>query len=202
MRVLVLSFLTLSVAGLASSQPAPTTPRARPLAAGLTSDEARKVQRRLKDYAVGLRLHAVRAEALRQAGLSRDNDALEAVVATATLTAGPVHVGFLQPVSPAVATSDPGLAATNRSMLRARLGREPSPAELESERRAFDARIAQVNRALARQRPQIARAVRRDGAFSSELDASILGVRPTDPHARSAEAQEGIRALMQMLLTR
>lgn len=67
---------------------------------------------------------------------------------------------------------------------------------------AFDARIAQLNRSLADKRVEIAKAVKRDGVIPREIEASVLGVAPADAQKNSLTAQEGFRALFQMLLSR
>ena len=85
--------------------------------------------------------------------------------------------------------------------MRARLGRDPSPAEVNAELRAFDAQIAQLNQALADMRPAIVKSVKSTGVFPRALETRALGVAPADPQVGSAPAQEGFRVLFQHLLS-
>jgi hypothetical protein len=172
-----------------------------PVGSLLTPELTPTLKQRLEGYRAYHQKAAPRASALRDAGLSAEVDAVERTKTTAG-GLGPVHVGRLRPVESAAAGDvDPGLAYATRQALAARLGREPTRSELNTELRAFDARIAQVNQSLADKRQKIAEAVKRDGIFPRAVDAAVLGVAPADPQANSPEARNGMRALLQILLT-
>lgn len=139
---------------------------------------------------------------LNNAGLSSVNDAVEHAAQTPSGNFAPLHVGLWRPRAPSSQdTVDPGLAESSRLVLRARLGRDPTSAELAAELKTFDDRVARVNRSLAGMRPRIADAVKRTGVFPRSLEAGVLEVAPADPQAGSAAASEGFRRLFQTLLT-
>ena len=62
--------------------------------------------------------------------------------------------------------------------------------------------MVQINRSLDGQRPQIATALKADGAFPRALEAAALGVGPAAADANAAQARDGLRALLQPLLAR
>jgi hypothetical protein len=194
------TFLFLATAAQASAQPPIDRARAASPAPPLTAEQAQKIERRLRAYTASVSAAGLRVESLRARGLSRENDAVEALRSAGT--GGPAHVGLLEVRPPAGRAADPGLVDAQRRALRARLGRDPSAAELNAERRAFDARIVQINRTLVARRAEIAGAVQRDRAFPRALEASLLGLKSPDPQLRSPEAREGMRALLQSLLLR
>jgi hypothetical protein len=179
--------------------PVPTSPALPPL----TAESALRAKQRLEAYMAYQADVALRPSALREAGLSAENDAVEHTTSTPVGTVGPSYVGLLIARPPTGKdVVDPGLATVSRVALRARLGRDPTTAELTTELRAFDARVAQLNQSLAVMRPQIAKAIKDTGNFPRSLEASALGVAPADPQASSAAASEGFRAVFQTLLTR
>lgn len=187
---------------LLRAPPVNEPPTVDPTVPPLTADSARIVRQRLEAYVDELAGAAPELNTLTAAGLSGENDAVECPSPTPAGMVGPSYVGLLQsrsPTSPEVV--DPGLAATSRVVLRAKLGREPTEAELNDDLQAFDQRVANVNQALADMRPRIADAIKRTGRFPRSLEAGVLGVAPTDPEAGSASAAEGFRAFFQNLLT-
>lgn len=215
MRVFILSLPLLGF-GIAVAQPlTPATPGApptsivvappvpgMPVAPPLTHNAVSRITQRLEAYLAHQRATAPRTEALRAAGLSADNDVVEQSTRTPALPIGVVHIGRLSKPSASAAAVDPGVADVARSTLRARLGRNPSVAELNAELRVFDARIGEVNRSLVEMRPQIAAALKADGAFPRKLEAAALRVAPAAADTNAPQAREGVRALFQPLLER
>jgi hypothetical protein len=169
----------------------------------LTADSARIARQRLETYLDDLGDVAPKLNTLTAAGLSKENDAVERPTSTPAGMVGPSYVALgRKSRSPASKDAvDPGLAETSRVVLRARLGREPTAAELNADLQAFDRRVANVNQALAEMRPRIADTMKRTGRFPRSLEAGVLGVTPADPQAGSAAAAEGFRRLFQTLLT-
>jgi hypothetical protein len=169
----------------------------------LTADSARILRQRLETYLDDLVSVAPRLDTLTAVGLSKENDAVERPTSTPAGMVGPSYVALARKSrSPASKEAvDPGLAAIGRVVLRARLGREPTEAELNADLQAFDRRVANANQALAGMRPRIADAMKRTGRFPRSLEAGVLGVAPADPATGSAAAAEGFRRLFQTLLT-
>ncbi|HEY7494062.1 MAG TPA: hypothetical protein VIH59_23540 [Candidatus Tectomicrobia bacterium] len=168
----------------------------------LTVDSALLVKQRLEAYSAYQAQVAPRSSVLREAGLSAEHDAVEHTTPTSIGPVGPAYVARLLPRAPTSKEAvDPGLADVSRLVVRARLGRNPTAAEVQAELRAFDAQITQLNQSLANMRPQIAKEVKSTGVFPRALEAGVLGVAPTDPQAGSTQAQEGFRVLWQNLLS-
>ena len=132
----------------------------------LTVASALLVTQQLEAYSAYQANVAPPSSVLRDAGLSAENDVVEHTTPTPFGPRGPAHVAPLVPRAPASKGAvDPGLAEVSRLVMRARLGRDPSPAEVNAELRAFDARIAQLNQALADMRPAIVKSVKSTGAI-------------------------------------
>jgi hypothetical protein len=216
MRTLIFS-LSLLGAGVAVAQTfTPATPGVpsapivvappvpgMPVAPPLTPQAASRITQRFDAYLELQRATAASAAALRAAGLSAENDAVEQATLRPALPVGVTHIGRLSRPSTASASAvDPGVADVARSTLRARLGRDPSRIELDAELRTFDVRIGEVNRSLVALRPQIAAALKTDGAFPRALEAAALGVAPAAVDVNAVQAREGVRALVQPLLSR
>jgi hypothetical protein len=169
----------------------------------LTPAAALAIRQRLEAYSTYQAQVAPRPSALREAGLSADNDAVAQTTTTPMGAVGPAHVGRLLPRAPGNKDAvDPALADVSRLATRARLGREPTAAEVSAELSAFDARIAQLNQSLATMRPDIVKSMKSTGVFPRALEAGVLGVAPADPQRGSTQAREGVRALYQDLLSR
>jgi hypothetical protein len=216
MRTLILSLPLLSV-GIAVAQTlTPATPRVPstpivvappvpglPVAPPLTTQAVANITQRFDAYFALQRATAPSAAALRAAGLSGENDVVEQATLKPALPVGVANVGRLtRPSTAGTKAEDPGVADVARTTLRSRLGRDPSRAELDAELRAFDARIGAVNQSLVTLRPQIAAALKSDGAFPRAIEATALGVAPAAVDANAAQASEGVRALVQPLLAR
>jgi hypothetical protein len=173
--------------------------RARPVP--LTPVETAVIARRLNDYRTRLLSDAPRADDLIRAGLAEPMDAVEQARATQPGKLPPIHVGVLARLpAPPAAQVDPALQTGARMTLHARLGREPSAAELQAEIAQFDARIARMNDALAARRTEITRAMRSTGQFPRALERRILGVpaaaEPADPEQVETGFQMLVRALL------
>jgi hypothetical protein len=178
-------------------------PTGVPVAPPLTTQEVAVIRTRLQTYVAAMQKNDARTADFRSDGHSVESDAVERAAKTPSGDLSPHYMERLRQLpGKRPAGVDPGLTSATRSALRARLGREPSSAELAAELNAFDARIAEMNRALAGKRVEIAKAVKRDGVMPRGLEATMLQLPPADPQTNSPAAQEGMRALMQMLLTR
>jgi hypothetical protein len=190
-----------------SPLPSPADPRAPQLrprpAAPLSREEAETLRQRLKESQARQRAQAPPARALREAGLSDETDAVESATAAArTGAAGPIGIGLApaQPPGPGKTAVDPGLAAVTRQKLRARLDREPTTAEIETELRVFDARVEQANRWLAGNRARIAKTYAATGAMPPAFDDEALRGAPTGRRIESAQVREAFRSLFRSLL--
>jgi hypothetical protein len=176
-------------------------PTARLERAPLTTVQLQAIERRFAAYRDHLLASAPRPDTLLRAGLSEETDVVERASATEPDEIGPTHVGLLTRLSsPPAVHVDPGLVEGLGSSLRMRLGREPSADELAAELKAFDDRIARVNKELAVKRPGLARAMRREGVLPRALERRILGIPDRDPQTDSEQVQKGFQTLIQTLL--
>ena len=197
-----------------------TAVRIRP---GLTAAERDTIAARMAAYRDHLLAEAPRADELARAGLAAEIDAVQQASAAAPGQLVPIHVGVLTPVpaTPSVQVDpvptrpgvpldptptrptvqvDPALTAAAHDKLQARLGRAPTAAELDAEIAAFDRRIAEMNRALAERRPELARATRTDGQFQPGLEAQVLGLSAPSPATLRENDAVGLQILIRALL--
>ncbi len=216
-RTLVFTLFLGAVVGAATAQPVsrptvtapgrvpvrpPVSVRQPVLTLPLAREEAERLRLRLRASVARQAAAAPGTEALRRAGLPEESDAVEhAAAAKRTGTAGPIWIGLVRVLPPGPKDAvDPALADVTRSSLRARLDREPSPAEFAAELEVFDTRVERANRWLADNRVRIAKAYRSAGAMPPDFDAAALDPAPTDRQPDSAEVRAGFRALFRSLL--
>lgn len=169
----------------------------------LTREEAQTLRQRFKDALARRAAQAPKSQALREAGLGDENDAVEAAAAAASAgDAGPIGIGLAQArPSGASAGVDPGLDAVTRLKLRARLDRDPTTAEVAAELRTFDARVEQANRWLAANRARIAKSFASAGALPPDFDHEALRGAAAGARMETAQDREAHRALFRALLT-
>jgi hypothetical protein len=213
LRVLAVVLVMASTALAAAQPPVPRSGATPPPGVGpqlrrpvsnppLTRQEAETLRHRLQESLARQAAAAPRDTALREAGLPEASDAVErASRARRARKVGPLEIGLATAAPPHPKDAvDPGLAATARLGLLARLGREPSAAEITEETKAFDARVESANRWLAANRGRIAKAYASAGGIPPSFDDAALDAAPARPTG-SPEARDGFRAVFRALLT-
>lgn len=180
--------------------PVIVTPTPPAIGVTLSPQGQQYLQNRLPQYLTERVARLPSADALQQAGVSLENDALEQAWDADGRRVVPHHIGRAGVSAPPAVTVDPVAIKAAAGIARQRLGREPTATEINAAVADFDAEIARVNQALAQRRTEIATAYRSTGRFPRDLEAPILGIAP-----RSAEAvnpNQANRYQLQQILTK